>query len=206
MNYEDSHVHAVYDRISHDYSRTRVNVWPFVKSFIDSLKTNESLIDIGCGNGYNSEMRNDLNVTGIDQCSNFIEMCELKGLNVLKMNCCDLNFENKKFDNGISIAVFHHLSTKERRISALSEMIRVLKPDGSGLISLWSVENQRKHKFVKGDNIVNWTLPSGVKYERYYYIFDELLVNEYLSSFSKLITVQSITNERGNWFIVFKKI
>ena len=38
-------------------------------------------------------------------------------------------------DYVFSIAVFHHLATKERREYALNEMVRVLKPNKEGLIS-----------------------------------------------------------------------
>ena len=118
------------------------------------------------------------------------------------------------FEFALSIAVFHHLSTEERRIKALKEMIRVLQPGGRGLLSLWSVEQPKtlKRKFKKGDNIVLWKYPdnyyigNGESFERFYYIYDKEMFEAYIENVADLIEIEKIYNEMGNWYCVFKKL
>lgn len=43
----------------------------------------------------------------------------------------------------MSIAVIHHLSTPERRMKSISEMIRVLKPGGRCLIYVWAKDQKK---------------------------------------------------------------
>jgi ubiquinone/menaquinone biosynthesis C-methylase UbiE len=147
-------------------------------------------------------------MTGIDTCEAVVEICLQKSLNASIMNCCHLQYEDNSFDNIMSIAVFHHLSTEERRIKALSEMIRVLKPNGTGFVSLWSFENQNhiKNKFIQGDNLVNWKHSiSGQLFQRYYHIFDESKVTKYFDQFYDIKLIHKI-NVLGNWYIKFVKL
>ena len=50
------------------------------------------------------------------------------------------------FDYAICIAVLHHLSTQERRVSALKEMQRILRPGGRALVTVWAKEQKYKDK------------------------------------------------------------
>ena len=205
---EKKFVHDVYDNIAQDFSRTRTRVWNEVKSFIDSIDINTNCLEIGCGNGKNM-YRRDIVMTGIDTCEAFVKICLQKSLNASIMDCYHLQYEDNSFDNIMSIAVFHHLSTEERRIKALSEMIRVLKPNGTGFVSLWSFENQNhvKNKFIQGDNLVNWKHSiTGQLFQRYYYIFDESKVNKYFDEFCDNIKLIHKINVLGNWYIKFEKL
>ena len=202
---EKHYVNDVYDSIAEDFSRTRTSVWEHVKLFIESIKQDSYCIDIGCGNGKNI-YRTDINMIGVDMCDKFVNMCNDMDKRAYKMDCCELSFDDNVFDAAISIAVFHHLTTCERRLNALSEMIRVLKPQGLGLISLWSLENQSKQSFIKGDNMVSWKhSKNGITFDRYYYIFDEKTLDDYLLNFMNEIRIINKYNDRGNWYIIFQK-
>ncbi|ELR19408.1 methyltransferase domain containing protein [Acanthamoeba castellanii str. Neff] len=65
------------------------------------------------------------------------------------------------FDVVLSIAVLHHLSTKERRLQALSELLRITKPGGRVLIYVWALEQEddSKRKFKEQDVLVPWCIP-----------------------------------------------
>ena len=72
----------------------------------------------------------------------------------------------------MAVASFHHLSTVERRITALREFYRVLKPGGKVVISVWSIQQPKKtrrtfHKY--GDTMVKWD-QHGEIFERYYHL------------------------------------
>lgn len=204
-DFEEKHVKNVYQKIACEFSKTRYKVWDSVKEFIDKIPSNSSLIEIGCGNGKNL-YRNDLNSIGVDNCVEFLNICHLKGLNVKKMDCCDIKFEDHTFDNAISIAVFHHLTSSERRIQAFDEMIRILKPGGRGLVTFWSLENQVKYTFNEGDNLVSWKHKTGMIYQRFYFVYSERLLNELIQLFETKIHVAKTYNDKGNWYIEFEKM
>lgn len=46
----------------------------------------------------------------------------------------------------ISIAVIHHLATKERRMKAINEMVRVMVTGGTALIYVWAKDQQKNNK------------------------------------------------------------
>ena len=76
-----------------------------------------------------------------------------------------------------------------------------------GLISLWSVENQKKRNFEAGNNFVKWERRKDKKkFERFYYIYNKEMVIEYIKCVKGLIQILDIYNEMGNWVIHFKKI
>lgn len=72
------------------------------------------------------------------------------------------------FDFAISIAVVHHLSTPERRIQAVREILRTLKPasgdalGGKALIYVWALEQKSSRRgWDKGDDqdiMVPWVM------------------------------------------------
>ena len=177
---EKQHVKDVYDAIASDFSRTRTRIWNHVQNFLDNIPDDSKCIDIGCGNGKNMMYANDrLDFIGIDNCENFVKICRERNLNTECMDCCDLRFDDETFDHAISIAVIHHMSSYERRYKAVSELIRVLKKDGTALISFWSFENQDKFAFNVGDNMVKWKHSlTNVTYDRFYYIFNEQLLKK----------------------------
>ncbi|GAA5941565.1 hypothetical protein JCM3775_005112 [Rhodotorula graminis] len=50
-SFESLHVHAVYDQIAADFSRTRHSRWPFVERFFERLPPGGLVLDAGTGNG-----------------------------------------------------------------------------------------------------------------------------------------------------------
>lgn len=55
-----------------------------------------------------------------------------------------LPFKSNTFDNMISIAVIHHLTSEERRIESIKEFLRVTKPNGKVLVLCWAFEQEKK--------------------------------------------------------------
>lgn len=166
---ENSFVKNVYETIAKHFSVTRSYQWSWVESFRSNYATTSILYDIGCGNGRNIGQ----NTIGVDNCDAFLEICASKSLNVVKGCITNLPFKNHSGDAIQCIAMFHHLTTQERRIQGLKEMIRVLKPKSQILLSVWSLHQPKKIKrtFEYGDNYVDWTDLEGNIHKRYYYIF-----------------------------------
>lgn len=172
MEFEQETVCDVYNKIADRFDKTRGYQWPWVKQFMVTIPHGSTVYDIGCGSGRNMDFPN-INFIGIDNCRNLLKICSDKGLNVLEGDMCNLPFQNETADIVMAIASFHHLSTIERRVTALKEFYRVLKPGGKVVISVWSIEQPKKTRrtFDKyGDIMVKWD-QHGEIFERYYHIF-----------------------------------
>ena len=172
MEYETQYVTNVYGKIAPYFNERRVFTWSWIANFIKSIEQNSTILDIGCGNGRNMQNPN-YNFIGLDICQEFIDICKKRGMTCLYGDMCNMPIKSNSIDAIISIASFHHLSNKERRISALNEMKRVLKPNGKILLSVWSIEqpNKTRRTFTNyGDTIVSWN-QYGKDFDRFYYIF-----------------------------------
>lgn len=211
LDIENLFVKKVYSEIALHFSDTRYCVWDMVSEFLNDKNSNQKGIEIGSGNGKNLNFNKKLDIIGTDNCKELIKICKDKHLNVIFSDCCELPFQDKEFDYALSIAVFHHLSTEERRIKAINEMIRILKTNGQGIISVWSYENQDNEKikrnFKEGDNFIKWNRRLDNKqFKRYYYIYSYSMLINLLKNFNQSISIEKIYNERGNWVVKFKKI
>lgn len=180
---EEKYVKNVYELIASHFSCTRVYKWSWVTNFLDSLHENSLVYDLGCGNGRNM-IHNNLNFIGVDNCKNFVSICEKKNLNVIESNLKEIPLNDETADALICIAVFHHFSTTENRLKVLNEMYRLIKPNGKILLSVWSIKqpSKTKRQFNKyGSNVVLYNKYGNI-YNRYYYIFE---INEIKNLFEK---------------------
>lgn len=190
--FETKYVHDVYSAIAESFSKTRYKIWPCVKQFINSIPTNETILEIGCGNGKN--MIRPTTMTGVDMCDTFVEICKRKNLNVMHGDALNLPFDDNTFDNVMCVAVIHHLSTFERRLQAIREAIRVLKPNGQIFISVWLEHDDRK-----GDSIVEFH-----KKSRYYYLFKHGELVDIITNIVKQLVVATFSEE-GNDIVILRK-
>jgi SAM-dependent methyltransferase len=177
-NVEETYVKNVYQEIAYHFSNTRVYKWSWIIDFLDTLNTNSLVYDLGCGNGRNMN-HGGLKFIGVDNCQNFIQICNQKNLKVINSNIIKIPLANDSADAIICIAVFHHLYSNQNRIDALFEMKRLIKKNGKILLSVWSINQPKKTGRVfnnYGNNIVLWNNNNGKIFERFYYIFklDEL--------------------------------
>ena len=185
---EQNYVIDFYNNNAKSFNDTRYAPWPVVKKFIDSLKPGSSVCDIGCGNGKN-QYRKDLMYTS---CDNSIEMCKLVPNSVL-CDCTSLQFADHSFDCVLCIAVLHHLADETRRLNALHEIKRVMKPNGKGLISVWGSQP----KYGNGDQYVSW---NHKEKQRYIHFFT---INEVQTLCEKVFVNFEISEDYNNYFIKF---
>ncbi|KAL0391897.1 UNVERIFIED_CONTAM: tRNA (carboxymethyluridine(34)-5-O)-methyltransferase [Sesamum radiatum] len=109
------------------------------KSIIGSL-----VLDAGCGNGKYLGLNPNCYFIGCDISAPLINICADKGHEVLVADAVNLPYRSGYGDAAISIAVLHHLSTEIRRKKAVEELIRVVKPGGLVLITVWAREQEDK--------------------------------------------------------------
>lgn len=175
-NTENDHVSKVYDKIADEFHITRTYTWKWVDEFVSSIPENSLIYDIGCGNGRNMQAKH-VEFIGIDQCMQFVELCNKQGLNAICANMCSIPLTSKSADHIICIAAFHHLSNNTNRLQSLYEMKRLLKPMGKILLSVWSIDQPKKTR-VAFDNYGHHLVPWKNRDLRYYYLFKIEEIND----------------------------
>uniref|UniRef100_A0A8C6TZC9 AlkB homolog 8, tRNA methyltransferase n=1 Tax=Neogobius melanostomus TaxID=47308 RepID=A0A8C6TZC9_9GOBI len=152
---EEQYVHQVYDAIATHFSSTRHSPWPRVCDFLCSLPPGSVLADVGCGNGKYLGVNPQVVAMGCDRSSALISICAERGFQVFVSDALSVPLRSASCDACISIAVIHHFSTEERRLEAIKELVRLLKPGGRVLIYVWAFEqefNKQKSKYLKDTN------------------------------------------------------
>lgn len=172
----------------------------------------KKILDLGSGYGKHSIYlsQNDFNVTSIDINKQAIEWLEkyihanhVSNINVIKADIKDLPFENDYFDGIICSSVIHHQGLKEIK-NSISEMYRVLKPNGYISVNFMSIEDD---SFGLGKEIEKNTFVGSREGEEnmphYYTDIDELkelfkgfrkievFKNEYRFSIDSINTIRS---------------
>lgn len=209
-DFEKQNVHRVYEEISNHFDKTRYHTWPIIRKFIDSMNTKSLVGDIGCGNGRNCLIRDDCHFIGTDISESFVNICQSKGIDSLLANNLSLPFKDNYFDYLMSIAVIHHFCTEERRIQAISELIRVLKIDGEVLIYVWAKEQQKFSDTQNNDILVPWNLQMNYNngeekiYNRYYHLFCRGELEKLVNNFKNIEIIEN-GYQKDNWYIIIKK-
>ena len=154
-------MHSFYDTVATHFSHTRHSPWPRVEAYVRSLQPGCRVLDVGCGNGKYMAVNTTLRMTGCDISERLIAICQQKGLDAEVGDCQQLRWRDGEFDCVICVALMHHLSSEERRLQALREMLRVLRVGGELLVTAWAQEQEgdSRRRFDTQDVLVPWTLP-----------------------------------------------
>ncbi|KAI1388763.1 S-adenosyl-L-methionine-dependent methyltransferase [Hypoxylon trugodes] len=178
-NYEQQHVHSVYESIASHFSSTRYKPWPLVTSFLASIPPGSVGLDVGCGNGKYLGVNPDLFILGSDRSANLAQLArELKVASgatqsdrssadvVGVADGLDLPFGGggKRVDFAICIAVIHHFSTRDRRIEGVRALLDCVQPrTGKVLVYAWALEQGTSRRgwdegTADQDQLVPWVL------------------------------------------------
>uniref|UniRef100_A0A1A8FR29 tRNA (carboxymethyluridine(34)-5-O)-methyltransferase n=4 Tax=Nothobranchius korthausae TaxID=1143690 RepID=A0A1A8FR29_9TELE len=152
---EEEYVHRVYDAIASHFSSTRHSPWPHVCHFLNLLAPGSVLADVGCGNGKYLGVNPELVAVGCDRSGALVQICADRGFHAFVSDALSVPLRTASCDACISIAVIHHFSTQERRLAAVRELVRLLKPGGQALVYVWAFEqeyNKQKSKYLKDHN------------------------------------------------------
>lgn len=204
-------IKEVYNHISSEFDKTRYSVWGGVRRFLDSLPPNSFNGEIGCGNGKNMLYRKDLQFEGVDISSEFVKLCQTKGLCVKEGSILDLSIPNNTFENTLCIAVIHHLKTVEERQKAICELLRITKPRGKILIFVWAFEQPEdsKRKFSTTDELVPFKTVDGKVFTRYYHMYVKGELEHEIMSVKNIdaidFTILDSYWELGNWVTIIEK-
>jgi SAM-dependent methyltransferase len=189
-----------YDRFGDSFSATRRRLQPGVRRVLGRLKGDESIVDLGCGNG---ELARELArrghrgpYLGVDFSLPLLREAETRpegfAARFLEMDLTRLGAESEellvhgKWSLVCAFAVLHHIPSAELRLDILRVVHQLLEPDGLFVHSNWQFLNSERLKeriqpweaagisasaVEAGDYLLDWR--SGGKGLRYVHHFDE---------------------------------
>jgi SAM-dependent methyltransferase len=94
-----------------------------------------------------------------------------------------LPFVDNLAKGAILVATLHHLTTGQERLAALKETRRCLINEGKCLLGVWAKEQPKFAENIEraraelgvswepGDMLLDWKLPDGRVFPRYYHLF-----------------------------------
>ncbi len=145
-------VEADYNSISQEFSQTRQKPWPefkFFEPYLDSkhLSDNPTILDLGCGNGRLLTFLKDhlekksINYTGLDISDGLLKQAQKQWPQetFLRGSQLSIPLKDKSIDQIWSIAAFHHIPSPKLRLQSLTEMHRVLKKNGTLIMTNWNL-------------------------------------------------------------------
>lgn len=197
----------VYEKIATHFSVTRFSHWKCVKDFVLSLTADSLLADIGCGNGKNMKIRDDLRYIGMDASAEFCKIVKDRGFDCIQGNILAIPIKDNFVDNTICVAVIHHLSTEENRKQAIDELIRITKPGGKIFIQVWAnIDGGEGDRYIKWNH--NKKYGSEEIYQRYYHFFNERELENYIIPDSRGENVEILESfyNHENYGVILKKI
>jgi 2-polyprenyl-3-methyl-5-hydroxy-6-metoxy-1,4-benzoquinol methylase len=105
------------------------------------------ILDAGCGNGRNLKWfyNNYFTIYGIDLNKKRLDKAKdsysKQRDNFSIQNIKSLNFENEKFDHIICNAILHFAENEQGFLAMLTELLRVLKPNGTIFVRTATIES-----------------------------------------------------------------
>jgi len=214
---ESEYVQATYNSISRQFDGSRFCMWPEVVRFLDSQATGSLIADIGCGNGKYLDYRvRDCMMVACDTSAELLKIARERREGCLSFslgNMLALPYRPGLFDAVINVAVLHHISTTERRIAAVKELLRIVRPGGRVCISVWADEQVKKTKWQlcntnnsNTDYMIPFDKRNGEVIMRYYHLFTEADFKDVLNKCSLEAKVESFVFDKDNWIAILRKI
>ncbi|EAN33804.1 Methyltransferase domain protein [Theileria parva strain Muguga] len=217
--FEHNYVHQIYKNIATHFSHTRYGCWGNVVKVIESVRPSSVILDVGCGNGKYLSTRTDCYFIGVDICSELLHLAREKHVNsnfsLVISNALKLPFKDNFANLTLAIAIIHHLSTTQRRLEVIRELIRCTRTGGIILIYLWSFEQDASYvgyrEFRSQDVLVPWNLQQkysptkDLHFKRYYHLFNRDEVDHICQHFDKLVN-STVYTDCNNYVIQMLKI
>jgi tRNA (uracil-5-)-methyltransferase TRM9 len=161
-----------YNRFGDSFSATRQRLQPGVKKILNSIREDDSVLDLGCGNGnflrelslrgHKSALlgvdfslpllRDAESALGVD--FREVDLVKLSAFSdqltapvaVLGGGDAALSEINNGWDLITMFATLHHIPTNEIRLDILKTVKKLLKPNGKFILSNWQFLNSEKLK------------------------------------------------------------
>ncbi|MEW6286897.1 MAG: methyltransferase domain-containing protein [Chloroflexota bacterium] len=190
-----------YTRFGGSFSATRQRIQPGVRRILESLRGDENILDLGCGNGW---LARELakrghrgTYLGVDfslpllreagfHAEGFSARFVEADLSQLSVSSDQLSVSSEQWSVVSAFAVLHHIPSRELRLEILRTVHSLLSPDGRFIHSNWQFLNSEKlrsriqpwevvsisrSEVDAGDYLLDWR--SGGRGLRYVHHFSE---------------------------------
>ncbi|MBU2028917.1 methyltransferase domain-containing protein, partial [Patescibacteria group bacterium] len=135
-----------YDLISQKFTQTRNHLWSDLEFIGSYCKKGDKVLDFGCGNGRLLDFlgKKGIEYVGVDISAKLLKEAQnqFRGpeIEFQKISGLDsLPLEDNSFNVVYAIAVFHHLPSREIRKKMAEELYRILRPEGTIVITVWNL-------------------------------------------------------------------
>jgi 2-polyprenyl-3-methyl-5-hydroxy-6-metoxy-1,4-benzoquinol methylase len=147
-----------YDRFGDSFSATRQRLQPGVKQILESIQKDDSVLDLGCGNGHFLRELHDRGhaapLLGVDFSLPLLRQAdatpgvEWREADLTKLSVISeqLSVNSERWAVVTCFATLHHIPSEELRIDILRTVKTLLKPDGKFYLSNWQFLNSEKLK------------------------------------------------------------
>lgn len=144
-----------YDAFADSFSQTRDYIpTQMERLLIGRVHPGDNVLDVGCGNGryYPIFLQKEVEYHGVDISAKLINIAKQKYPkgDFAVGDALFLPFKNNEFDLFFSVAVLHHIPSREYRKRFFLEARRVLKPGGRIFVMVWDL---RFRSMIK---VKNW--------------------------------------------------
>jgi ubiquinone/menaquinone biosynthesis C-methylase UbiE len=189
----DKKSEETWDSIAKSFDSTRSKPWTQCIDFINKLPESNVIADIGCGNGRHliPAAKHCKMVIGLDISRELLNIVKskiddqkLKNVLLLHSDVVNIPLEDGCVDSILFIATLHNIQGRARRVQSLKEVNRILKKDGTALISVWSRwQDKYRRQFFKrwftrtgktefGDIDIYWR-QHGLDIPRFYHLYSK---------------------------------
>ncbi len=217
---------ANYNKIAKDFSNTRATFWEELNFIKGLIKENDKILDLGCGNGRFFEQLDGKNIsyTGSDTSEELLNIARQKyesNVKFIKTEGINLPFEDNSFDTIFSFAVLHHIPSKKLRGQFIKEAHRVLKSDGTLVISVWNLWQRKFINFIIKYTFLKIFMLANLDFKDIYLNFGKYKKSRFLHAFTKrelkkileknyfkIKKIEEIKRKSGysNFIVIAKKI
>lgn len=158
-----------YNQFGTSFSATRQKLQPGVQRILDSIGKNDSVLDIGCGNGLFlrtlAQRGHQSALLGVDFSLPLLrDAGSSRGVEFREFQLSELSVNSEQLlitDNWslfTCFATLHHIPSNEIRLDILRTVKKLLKPNGKFILSNWQFLNSEKLKLrIQGWEMVGLT-------------------------------------------------
>jgi ubiquinone/menaquinone biosynthesis C-methylase UbiE len=218
-----------YNQIANAFSDSRAFMWEELIPLAKYVQAGEKVLDLGCGNGRLFSMLKEKKVDylGVDSSDKILEIAKEKhgqeGAKFLVVEALELPFPESYFSKIFSIAVLHHIPSEEFRLKFLSEIKRVLKPNGLLILTVWNLRKNYllllkytilkiigKSELDSGDVLYSWRDSEGkTVVQRYIHCFKkrelEKLIEKSGFRIKEISFLNRCKSKKANIYLIAEK-
>jgi len=218
-----------WDIIADHFDQTRRYPWQPILDVINSLSSTAVVLDLGCGNGRHLFpcAKHCARVIGVDISKSLLSIVQKKiqdnkihNADILQGNLVSVPVQDSSVDAILCVASLHTIHTRRFRRDALKEIYRILQPQGTLCLTVWSRWQDRflwrflKELFTRnekefGDIWIPWKQQTD-SIPRYYHLYSKHELRQDInsagfSSFSLTSLKIASTYLADNYLVVLQK-